>query len=247
MIGLLQRVSTASVTVDGVVAGAIERGVLVLVGVQRGDGDAQATRLAERILTYRVFPDEAGRMNRSVADIGGGVLLVPQFTLAADTTRGTRASFSSAAAPEEGRRLFDRLAEGRGDRTAVLFGDQRHTYADVAERVVALRGFLAHRRMMREERILIVLHDSPAFVWAFFAALHHGAVVTMGNPEAPAADPVQVVAAELRAFLDSVETRRPPEADLRSGAVPPARVLDAARRSAREGRMVAVESEDGEA
>jgi D-tyrosyl-tRNA(Tyr) deacylase len=111
MIGLLQRVSTASVTVDGVVAGAIERGVLVLVGVQRGDGDAQATRLAERILTYRVFPDEAGRMNRSVADIGGGVLLVPQFTLAADTTRGTRASFSSAAAPEEGRRLFDRLAE----------------------------------------------------------------------------------------------------------------------------------------
>ena len=69
MIGLLQRVSTASVTVDGVVAGAIERGVLVLVGVQRGDGDAQATRLAERILTYRVFPDEAGRMNRSVADL----------------------------------------------------------------------------------------------------------------------------------------------------------------------------------
>src|SRR5688572_21487842 len=109
MIALLQRVSSASVTVDGARVGAIARGVLVFAAVQRGDGDAQAQRLAERILAYRIFPDEQGRMNRSVIDIGGGVLLVPQFTLAADTSRGTRPSFSSAAAPEDGRRLFDRL------------------------------------------------------------------------------------------------------------------------------------------
>jgi D-aminoacyl-tRNA deacylase len=109
MIGLLQRVGSASVTVEGLIIGAIDRGILIFVGVQRGDGEAQAERLAERILTYRVFPDEQGRMNRSVADIAGGVLLVPQFTLAADTSRGTRASFSSGAAPDEGRRLFGRM------------------------------------------------------------------------------------------------------------------------------------------
>ena len=116
MIGLLQRVGSASVTVDGAVVGSIGRGVLVFAAVQRGDGDAQAERLAKRILTYRMFPDEQGRMNRSVADIAGGVLVVPQFTLAADTSRGTRASFSSAAAPEEGRRLFDRLVAAIGSR-----------------------------------------------------------------------------------------------------------------------------------
>ena len=109
MIALLQRVGSASVTVDGATIAAIERGVLVFAAVQRGDGDAQAERLAERILAYRIFPDAQGRMNRSVADIDGGVLIVPQFTLAADTSRGTRASFSSAAAPEEGRRLFEQL------------------------------------------------------------------------------------------------------------------------------------------
>jgi len=109
MIGLLQRVSSASVTVDGKVTGAIGRGILVLVGVERGDADAQVERLAERLLGYRVFPDGEGKMNLAVGDIAGGVLLVPQFTLAADTTKGTRASFSGAAAPEEGRRLFDRL------------------------------------------------------------------------------------------------------------------------------------------
>ena len=116
MIGLLQRVGSASVTVDGAVVGSIGRGVLVFAAVQRGDGDAQAERLAKRILTYRMFPDEQGRMNRSVADIAGGVLVVPQFTLAADTSRGTRASFSRAAAPEEGRRLFDRLVAAIGSR-----------------------------------------------------------------------------------------------------------------------------------
>ena len=111
MIALLQRVRNASVTVEGSVVGAIGTGLLVFVGVERGDGDAQAARLAERILAYRVFADEQGKMNRSVADIQGGVLLVPQFTLAADTSRGNRASFSSAAAPDEGRRLFDRMVD----------------------------------------------------------------------------------------------------------------------------------------
>jgi D-aminoacyl-tRNA deacylase len=116
MIGLLQRVASASVQVDGATIGAIGRGILVLAAVQRGDGEAQAERLAERILTYRLFPDEQGRMNRSVADIGAGVLLVPQFTLAADTSRGTRASFSSAAAPDAGRQLFERLVAAVGSR-----------------------------------------------------------------------------------------------------------------------------------
>jgi D-tyrosyl-tRNA(Tyr) deacylase len=109
MIGLLQRVSSATVTVGGTVVGAIGRGVLVFVGVQPGDTGAQAERLAQRLLGYRIFPDEEGRMNRSVTDIAGGVLLVPQFTLAADTSRGMRPSFSSAAAPEAGRALFERL------------------------------------------------------------------------------------------------------------------------------------------
>lgn len=109
MIGLLQRVSEAHVTVDGRRIGEIGRGLLVLVGVERGDRETEAGRLLERLLTYRVFPDEAGRMNRSLLDIGGGLLLVPQFTLAADTRKGTRAGFSTAAAPEDGRRLFELL------------------------------------------------------------------------------------------------------------------------------------------
>lgn len=109
MIGLLQRVSEARVVVADEVTGAIERGLLVLVGVQRGDDAARAERLLERILGYRVFPDAEGRMNRSLRDLQGGLLLVPQFTLAADTKKGTRASFTSAAPPEEGRRLFEHL------------------------------------------------------------------------------------------------------------------------------------------
>ena len=109
MIGLLQRVSEASVTVGDEKVAAIGPGLLVLVGVERGDSEAGAARLAERILGYRVFPDDAGRMNRSVAELGLGLLLVPQFTLAADTRKGTRASFTKAAPPEEGRRLFERL------------------------------------------------------------------------------------------------------------------------------------------
>ena len=109
MIGLLQRVSEASVTVEGEVVGAIERGLLVFVGVQRDDGAAQASRLAQRLLSYRVFPDAEGRMNLDVTQVGGGVLLVPQFTLAADTRKGNRASFTRAADPQEGQALFEEL------------------------------------------------------------------------------------------------------------------------------------------
>ena len=109
MIGLLQRVTRASVTVDEEVIGRIGRGLLVLVGVRRGDSERDVARLAERILTYRVFPDDAGRMNLSVRDIAGGVLLVPQFTLAADTKKGTRASFTRGAEPERASAYFDDL------------------------------------------------------------------------------------------------------------------------------------------
>ena len=109
MIGLLQRVTRASVSVGGETIGAIDRGLLVLIGVERGDAEAQAERLLQRLLGYRVFPDEQDKMNLSVADIGGGLLLVPQFTLAADTAKGMRPSFSCAAQPEEGQRLFEFL------------------------------------------------------------------------------------------------------------------------------------------
>jgi D-tyrosyl-tRNA(Tyr) deacylase len=116
MIGLLQRVSQAEVRVDGEVTGRIALGLLVLVGVQRGDAEGQADRLLERLLTYRVFPDEDGRMNRSLQDVSGSLLLVSQFTLAADTRTGTRPGFSPAAAPAEGRRLFDYLLERARER-----------------------------------------------------------------------------------------------------------------------------------
>lgn len=111
MIGLLQRVSEARVMVAGETVGSIGTGLAVLVGVERGDAAAQAARLAERLAGYRVFPDGQGRMNRSVADIGGAMLLVPQFTLAANTDKGTRASFTTAAEPERGQELFDALVE----------------------------------------------------------------------------------------------------------------------------------------
>ena len=111
MISLIQRVSHASVRVDGELVGAIDRGLLALVAVEPGDNEASAQRMVERLLGYRVLEDEAGKMNRSLADIGGGLLLVSQFTLAADTTKGMRASFTSAAAPEHARHWFDRLVE----------------------------------------------------------------------------------------------------------------------------------------
>ena len=109
MIGLLQRVTEASVSVGGGIIGEIGPGLLVLVAVHRDDTAKDIARLAERVLGYRVFPDAEGRMNRSVSDVGGGLLLVPQFTLAADTKKGTRASFTRAAAPDMGREYFDRL------------------------------------------------------------------------------------------------------------------------------------------
>ena len=109
MIALLQRVTSASVTVSDETVGQIGRGLLVLVAVHRDDGERDVRRLAERILSYRVFPDEEGRMNRSVLDEDGGLLLVPQFTLAADTRKGTRASFTRAAAPEKGEAYFREL------------------------------------------------------------------------------------------------------------------------------------------
>lgn len=109
MIGLLQRVSSARVDIDGETVGAIGRGLLVLVCAERGDDEASAGRLIERLLNYRVFSDALGKMNLSLRDIGGGLLLVPQFTLAADTDSGNRPSFTPAAPPEQGRRLFDFL------------------------------------------------------------------------------------------------------------------------------------------
>jgi D-tyrosyl-tRNA(Tyr) deacylase len=107
MIGLLQRVTAAQVVVDGSVVGAIDGGLMVLVCAEKGDTEKEADALLAKLLAYRVFSDDAGKMNRSVTDVAGGLLLVPQFTLAADTRSGTRPSFSPAAAPEDGRRLFD--------------------------------------------------------------------------------------------------------------------------------------------
>lgn len=111
MIGLLQRVSRASVSIAGETVGQIERGLLVLVAVHRDDEDRDIARLAERILGYRVFPDAEGRMNRSILDISGGLLLVPQFTLTADTKKGTRASFTRGANPEKASGYFDALVD----------------------------------------------------------------------------------------------------------------------------------------
>ncbi len=111
MIALIQRVTRAQVTVGDSVAGVIDRGVLALVGVDKADEEADADRLARRILNYRVFEDAQGRMNLSVLDVSGGVLLVPQFTLAADTGKGNRASFATAAPPARAEQLFERLAE----------------------------------------------------------------------------------------------------------------------------------------
>lgn len=107
MISVLQRVREARVDVDGQTVGAIGAGVLVLVCAERGDTEAEADRLLAKILKLRIFSDAAGKMNKSVQDTAGGLLLVSQFTLAADTTGGNRPSFTQAAAPDEGRRLYD--------------------------------------------------------------------------------------------------------------------------------------------
>jgi D-tyrosyl-tRNA(Tyr) deacylase len=121
MIGLLQRVSEARVDIAGATVGKIGPGILLLACAERGDDESGAERLLERVLNYRVFSDEAGKMNRSLRDVQGGLLLVPQFTLAADTGSGTRPSFSPAADPETGRRLFEhivQLAHVRHDKVA---------------------------------------------------------------------------------------------------------------------------------
>ena len=142
MIALIQRVGEASVTVEGQIVGRIGRGVLALIGVQRGDEATTAARLLERVLGYRIFEDDAGRMNRSLADIAGGLLLVPQFTLAADTRKGSRAGFSGAEQPERARALFDEL---------VALARARH-----AE--VATGSFGAHMRVA-------LVNEGPVTFW----------------------------------------------------------------------------------
>jgi len=111
MIALIQRVSEAAVHVNGKLVGSIEKGILALIGVQRGDQQQQADRLLQRILSYRIFPDDSDRMNLDLRQARGGLLLVPQFTLAADTNSGNRPSFTPAAPPAEGERLFNYLAQ----------------------------------------------------------------------------------------------------------------------------------------
>ncbi|NIN61284.1 MAG: D-tyrosyl-tRNA(Tyr) deacylase [Gammaproteobacteria bacterium] len=111
MIGLLQRVSHASVSVEGSLIGKIDRGLVVFVGIEKTDSEANADRLLQRLLGYRVFADKQNRMNLSLLDVYGGLLLIPQFTLPADTRKGMRPSFSNAASPEFGKRLFDYLLE----------------------------------------------------------------------------------------------------------------------------------------
>jgi D-aminoacyl-tRNA deacylase len=142
MIALIQRVSEAQVRVGGELIAGIGRGVLALIAVRRDDDTAAVERLLERLLSYRVFPDADGRMNRSLREVGGGLLLVPQFTLAADTRKGTRAGFSTAAPPEEARRLFGLLLE----RTQAA-------YASVSAGV-----FGAHMRVA-------LVNDGPVTFW----------------------------------------------------------------------------------
>ena len=109
MIGLLQRVSHAKVEIGEDTVGAIGHGLMVLIGVERGDTEREGDRLVERLIGYRVFPDAAGKMNLGIADVGGALLLVPQFTLPADTRKGVRPSLSNAAPPDIGKRLFDHV------------------------------------------------------------------------------------------------------------------------------------------
>jgi D-aminoacyl-tRNA deacylase len=142
LIALIQRVSEAAVTVDARIVGKIGRGVLALIGIQRGDDATAAARLLERVLTYRIFEDDAGRMNRSLADMAGGLLLVPQFTLAADTRKGTRAGFSGAEQPERARALFDEL---------VGLARTRHA-------AVATGSFGAHMQVA-------LVNDGPVTFW----------------------------------------------------------------------------------
>lgn len=142
MIALIQRVSEAAVSVDERVVGAIGPGLLALVAVQPDDGEAQVARMCERLFGYRVFPDASGRMNRSLTDTGGDLLLVSQFTLAADTRKGMRPSFTSAASPEHGRFWFDRLVE---------ICRARHSKLEIGE-------FGAHM-------VISLVNDGPVTFW----------------------------------------------------------------------------------
>jgi D-tyrosyl-tRNA(Tyr) deacylase len=153
LIALIQRVAEARVRVADRVVGEIGRGILALLAVQRSDGEAEADRLLDRVLNYRVFADAAGKLNLSVRDIDGGLLLVPQFTLAADTRQGNRPGFSRAAAAEEGRRLFDHL-----------LNRARAVHAHVAA-----GEFAAHMRVE-------LVNDGPVTFWleAGSRESHHG-------------------------------------------------------------------------
>ncbi len=142
LIALIQRVRNAAVEVDGRNVGSIGRGILALIGIERGDNFVQAERLLTRVLGYRIFEDDAGRMNHSLSDISGGLLLVPQFTLAADTHKGTRPGFSTAAAPAVARALF-----------AELLAAARQRHADVAK-----GEFGAHMQVS-------LVNDGPVTFW----------------------------------------------------------------------------------
>jgi D-tyrosyl-tRNA(Tyr) deacylase len=142
MIALIQRVTCAQVEVGAETVGRIGAGLLALVAVQPGDGEAQAQRLLARVLGYRVFADEAGKMNRSLAQTGGGLLLVSQFTLAADTRQGMRPGFSTAAAPLEAERCFKRLVE----------------LAKIAHAPVEIGRFGAHMKVS-------LVNDGPVTFW----------------------------------------------------------------------------------
>ncbi len=122
MRAVVQRVSRARVAVDGGTVGEIDRGVLILVGIAPEDGAAEVAWLAEKVSQLRIFPDDDGKMNRSLLDIGGGLLAVPQFTLVADTRKGSRPSFSSGATPEEGARLFHKFVEFAAQKIRVQSG-----------------------------------------------------------------------------------------------------------------------------
>ena len=142
MIGLLQRVTQAAVEVDGASVGKIGPGLMVLVCAERGDSEAEADRLLERVLGYRVFADAGGKMNLSLREVRGGLLLVPQFTLAADTHKGTRPSFTPAASPADGERLFDYFA----------------AKARASHAVVETGRFGAHMQVS-------LINDGPVTVW----------------------------------------------------------------------------------
>ena len=120
MIGLLQRVSSAQVSINSNIIASIEVGLLVLIGIEKGDTQQQADRLLDKLLGYRVFPDKDGKMNLSLSEVNGGLLLVPQFTLPADTIKGMRPSFSSAAAPELGKKLFEYLISSAKQKHAIV-------------------------------------------------------------------------------------------------------------------------------